>query len=101
VPPAAQQNPQTSLYETTIDNPGLADQLARRQKLKDAAAKAGKDYRAANDAVKTALEQLDLGADAPVRIGDFVVRIAPVASRSVAFETSPTQRLVISPLPEE
>lgn len=99
MPPAAQQNPQTSLYETTIENPSLAEQLSRRQKLKETASAAGKEYRAANDAVKTALEKLDL-ADAPVRIGDFVVRMAPVSARSVAFETSPTSRLVISPLPD-
>lgn len=100
MPPTAAQDPQTSLYETTIDNPTLAEQLDRRQKLKDTKAAAERAYRSANEAVKTELEKLDLGTNAPVRIGDFVVRLAPVSARQVAFETSPTSRLVISPLPE-
>lgn len=97
--PAASENPQTSLYETTIENPELEALLDRRATLKEKASKATKEAAAAHEAVVTELDRLDI-ADAPVRIGRWVVALRPVAGRSVSFETGATERLVIKPLPE-
>jgi hypothetical protein len=96
---SAAADPQTSLYETTIDNPELEGLLENRDKLRAAAAQARKRATAAHEAVRQQIETLDI-ADAPVRIGRFVVAMRPVSARSVSFETAPTMRLVIKPLPE-
>ena len=51
-------------------------------------------FRDADLAVKELVATLDL-ADAPVRVGRFLLTQSEVAGRSVAFETDPTTRLSI------
>ncbi len=97
----AEANPQTSLYETTIEDEAIEQLLEARQKAKDSAKAVSKKARDAHAAAKVALEALDLGHDAPVRIGRFVVSLKATASRSVSFETAPGTRLSIKALPEE
>jgi|KBSMisStandDraft_5_1062788.scaffolds.fasta_scaffold18553_6 hypothetical protein len=96
---AAVPDPQTSLYETTIDNPEIEALLEERAKRKATASEAGKRARTAHDRVIEELEKLDL-ADAPVRIGNYVVARRPVKARHVEFTAEATSRLVIKPLPE-
>jgi hypothetical protein len=98
---AAEANPQTSLYETTIDNPELEVLLENREKAKNSAKALSKKARDADAAAKVALEGLDLGEAAPVRIGRFIVTLRAVPSRKVQFETDPTTRLNIKLLKGE
>lgn len=96
---SAEPDPQTSIYETTIAEPELEQLLEERAQLREKAAAARKRAQGVHEQVRERIEQLDI-ADAPVRIGRFVVAMRPVAPRSVSFETSPTVRLVIKPLPD-
>ena len=94
-------DPQTSIYETVIDDPELAAALEERLKRKTSVANANKRYRQIDETVKARLEELDLGDEAPVRIGRFIVTRKRTAGRSVSFETEPGARLWIKLLPEE
>ena len=96
----AEEQPQTSVFETTIEDAAVEALLEARDKAKASARAVNKKARDADQAAKTALEGLDLGADAPVRIGRFVVTLRHTASRSVQFDTAPGTRLWIKALPE-
>lgn len=96
----ATANPQTALYETVIDNPDLEKALEQRESRKASRAALQKQFKAADDQVKAELGKLDLGDDAPVRIGRVVITQKPVAGRSVSFDTEPTSRLAIKTLNE-
>lgn len=87
--------PQTSIYETTIENAELEAALESREVTKAAASAARTNHAAADEHAKGLAEGLDLGDDAPVRVGRFVLTRKPVAARSVAFDTEPTTRLTI------
>lgn len=97
---SAVPQPQQSLYETTIEDAELEQLLDDRAKAKDAASKANKRARRLDEAARAKLETLDL-ADAPVRIGNYLVAYRPVAARQVNFTAEATSRLVIKPLPEQ
>jgi len=93
--------PQTSLYETTLENPEIEQALKARESAKDKAREARHNLKVLDDRAKGLIEVLELGDDAAVRIGDFVVSRKPVKGRSVSFETAPTTRLWIKALPPE
>lgn len=97
---AAVPEPQQSLYETTLENPELEAALVERANRKAAAKAANKKATTAHERVVELVEGLDL-ADAPVRVGDYVLQLKPTKPRSVSFETAAGSRLVIRPLPEE
>lgn len=97
---AAAPNPQTSIYETTIDDPSVEKILEERETLRQKKATAQKAFKDKTDEAKAALNGLDLGVDAPVRIGRFVVAQKSVPGRVVQFETDPTSRLQISLISE-
>jgi hypothetical protein len=94
-------DPQTSLYEVTVEDDELEKLLEQRQDAKEAATVARTHYNTADDAVKAKLSTLDLGDGAPVRVGRFVVARRPVKGRAVSFETGDTTRLTISLLPDD
>ncbi len=98
---AAEPDPQTSVFETTLEDPAVEDLLEKRDKAKASARAVNKRAKDADTAAKAALEGLDLGTDAPVRIGRFVVTLRNTASRSVQFETAPGTRLTIKAIPAE
>ena len=97
---SATAQPQTSLYETELNNPELEALLEERQKLKESKSTSEKAYKELNDRVKVKIDDADI-ADAPVRIGRFVVRKGDVEARVVHFETEPTTRLQIRLLPDD
>jgi hypothetical protein len=97
--PQASHDPQTSLYETTIESPELELALEDRATKKAAAAAARKKADGAHEVVVELVAKLDL-ADAPVRIGGYVVQLKATNPRSVSFETAAGTRLSIKPLPE-
>lgn len=92
-----QQNPQLGLYETTIEDEELEQLLVRRAAAKQKAAAARKTASAIDEEVRERVERLDL-ADAPVRIGEFVVSWREVPASPIAFERAASRRLVIRPL---
>ena len=92
----ATPQPQASIYEATIENAELEQALEERERAKAKAGEARKEYAEIDEQAKTLVNGLDLGDDAPVRVGRFILTRRPVAARSVAFETSPTSRLTIS-----
>lgn len=92
--------PQISIYEQTIEDPELEAALERREVLKAAASEARKSLTEATDSIKTTVKALDV-ADAPVRVGRFVISQRRIAAKSVSFETAPTERLSIRLLPED
>jgi hypothetical protein len=94
------EQPQTSVYEAVIENPELEALLENREKRKASAKAVSKQYRDVDAAAKVALDQLDLGDGAPVRIGRFVVASKVTSGRSVSFETAPGRRITIKALEE-
>lgn len=94
-------SPQTSIYETTIENPELEAALEARQSVKDKRAKVNSDYKEKDEIVKGKLDELDLGIGAPVRIGRFVISKKSTNGRSVSFETSAGTRHQISLIKDE
>lgn len=92
---SATEQGQTSIYETTIDNPELADLLDRRQKARDDRAKQNAKVKELDDLVRFKITELDLG-DAPVRIGRFLLTPKERAARSVSFETEAKRFVQIS-----
>lgn len=96
----AEPKPRTSIYETTIEHDELEAALEERQGLKVKKGEADKAYNDVDKKVKGIIATLDL-ADAPVRIGDFVVTQREIPGKTVTFETSPSTRVYISPLDEE
>jgi len=89
--------PQTSIYEKEIANDVLEEALERREALKEPRRQANADYRVANDAVKALLEGEELGVDATVRVGRFVItKKLREGGRRVEFETASSERYAIS-----
>lgn len=93
------QTDQTSIYETTIENPELETLLERRESAKEARGKANAKFKEIDDLVKFKITELDLG-DAPVRVGSYVIEQKAIAGRDVAFSTDPTTRLQIKLIDE-
>lgn len=98
---SATAKPQTSIYETTIDDPDIEKQLEQRDALREKASEARALFKEADDKAKAQLSGLDLGTDAPVRVGRFVVTRQVRAARSVSFETEASVQLRIRTLGDE
>lgn len=96
----ARSNRQTSIYETTIDNPALAELLDEREEAAAAKKTAKKTYDELDKKAKAIIETLDLG-DAPVRVGNFVITRKMFEGGHVAFEKNASTRTYISLLGED
>lgn len=94
-PVSTSETGQTSIYETTLDNPDLEQLLERRQKAKDERSKTAAKFKEVDDLCKFKVTELDLG-DAPVRVGRFVLTPKTIKARSVSFETEESHRVQIS-----
>lgn len=92
---------QTSLEETTIENPTLEEALEKRERQRQRAAAARKSYREADERAKVLVDDLSLDDDAPIRVGRFVLSRHRVSGRMVAFETDPSTRLTIRLVKED
>ena len=94
-------NPQTSLYETTIENPELVKALDLREKLKGDVASAKKRLEDATARAHAIIAELDI-SDAPVRVGRYVIAEKRRPGRTVqSFEVQPKVQISISLLPED
>lgn len=92
-------DPQTSIYETVIEDESLEQAIEAWFAKKKRANTARKDADTAKEIVSEKVDALDLGIDAPVRVGRFVVSIRDVEPRSVSYETEQKKRLVVKPIP--
>jgi hypothetical protein len=99
-PLAAVAQPQASLYEVTIEHAEVETALEAREKVKARLRDARKAFKEADDKAKGLVETLELGDDAAVRVGRFVLTRRVVAGRSVSFETGESARLYIKLLEE-
>jgi hypothetical protein len=97
---SAEPSPQISLYEKVVEDEALEKALEDRQALRERRKKLNKEFKDSDAVVRAGLEAVELGEGSAVRVGRFVIRLSPVASREVAFTTDPTSRLQISLLPE-
>jgi len=79
--------PQTNIYETTIEDEALEEELELRQQLREKASNARALFKEADEKAKSRIATLDLGAGAPVRVGRFVLTRKMRPARSVSFET--------------
>lgn len=92
--------PQTSIFEKTIDNPELEARLERRETQREVAAAARKLFTGLDDSVKADIATLDL-ADVPIRIGRFIISESVVEGRSVSFDIGASRRIRIRPMKED
>ena len=98
---AATADPQTSLYETVLENEELEKLLEKREALRVKKSDANALYVEADEKAKALIGTLDFGQDAPVRIGRFVVTRTLTKPRSVAFETESKVQLRIGTITED
>jgi len=90
----AQVQPQASLYEETIENADLEAALEQRQKLKEKIRPLNKQKKEADAKVKALVDIADI-ADAPVRIGRFVISRKQTEARHVEFDADASERIQI------
>ncbi len=96
---AVNATPQTSLYETTIEDPTLEALLEKRESAREKRAKANGDFKTLDVEAKKLIDALDV-ADGGVRVGRFVIKVSEIEGKLVSFETAPSTRTTIAPLGE-
>jgi hypothetical protein len=100
VRPRSRRRAQISIYETTLDNPELEAALKTRESMKDKVGEARHNFKVADDAVAPLIAKLELGEDAAVRVGDFVISQKLGKSGHVEFERTAKLRTRIRKLDE-
>jgi hypothetical protein len=95
---------QTSIYEKQIEDGALEKALDRRQAAKEARRDANRAFTEADGVVAGLIEanpELELGEDAPVRVGNYVLTLTRSEERDVSFKRGGGSRLQISLLDSE
>ena len=92
---------QTSMDEVVVENSQLEGALEKRERAKAHKAQVTKTFKQADDEVKALLGGMDVEVDAPIRVGMFRIVKRTTKGHAVAFETSPSERLFISPVASE
>ena len=92
----AKSDDQFALDEKVIDDPDLEKALEDREKVKAQRAALTAKYKERHEHAVELIDELDVPDDTVVRCGRFRLSKSHVASRSVEFTTSPTERLNIS-----
>lgn len=87
---------QLALDEKVVDDPTIERLLEARQKARDAASLAAGKAKTASEAAAAAIEGLDIGIGAAVRIGRFRIERTLRAARAVSFETAAKEGIRIS-----
>jgi hypothetical protein len=96
----ARRQPQTSIYETTLERPDIEEALETRHSMSERKSTATHNLKVADDRARELLEALELGDGAAVRIGRFVVWQKRYAGREVSFSTDAKSRIRIKPIKE-
>ncbi len=93
---------QTSIYETAREDPDLEAALRSRESMKSALGTAKQNFETADTREQGLIAKLELGDDAAVRVGDFVVTAKRTKGHTVqSFEVASTQRIRIKPIEPE
>jgi hypothetical protein len=101
-PRGSRARAQTSIYETTLEDAELEKALETRQSKKDAVDEAKHNFKVADDIVQPMIDKLDLGHDAAIRVGRFVIVQKARKGRTVeSFEVAPTTQTKIKVLDED
>jgi hypothetical protein len=94
----AQNDPQESMFDRVIEDGDLIAALEARETARAHRAEVQATFKDADDAAKDKIAALEMETDEVIRAGRFRIKKTSVASREVAFETSPTSRVSISTL---
>lgn len=99
-PRGSRRRTQTSIYETdlTESQPELLAALKTREAAKDRLGEARHNFKVADDATVPLISKLELGEDAAVRVGDYVISQKMGKSSHVEFERSAKLRTRIRKL---
>jgi hypothetical protein len=102
VRPRSRRRAQTSIYETdlTESQPELKSALEHREAMKEALSTAKQNFTTADNATTPLIAKLELGEDAAVRVGDFVISQKLGKSGHVEFERKASLRTRIRKLEE-
>lgn len=93
---SATESAQTTLYEKEIEDPELEKALDQRQALRDKRKDLNTKIRDAEGAVSTKIEELELGEEAPVRVGRYLIALRRTEPKDVQFTRGGGTRLQIS-----
>jgi hypothetical protein len=96
----ARRQPQTSIYETVVEDEKVEKALEERATLAAKKSIAVSAYADKDEEAKGLLAALDLGDGAPVRIGRFVIERKTSAPAAVSFERKGGSRFSIKTVPE-
>lgn len=91
---------QTSIYETTLENPELEEQLKAREARKSELSTARQNFETSDKAAQALIDKIELGEDAAVRVGDFVISQKLGKAGHVEFERKASLRTRIRKLDE-
>lgn len=96
------RRPQTSIYETDVTehHPELKAALEHREAMKEALSTARQNFKTADTATEPLIAKLDLGEDAAVRVGDFVISQKMGKAGHVEFDRKAALRTRIRKLGE-
>lgn len=92
--PRGRRRTQTSIYETdlTEQQPELLAALKSRDAAKERLGEARHNFKVTDDAVTPLIAKLELGEDAAVRVGDFVISQRMGKSGHVEFDRKASLR---------
>jgi hypothetical protein len=91
------RQPQTSIYETdlTESQPELAKVLRARESVQEALSTAKHNFKLKDDEAQALIAKLELGEDAAVRVGDYVITSKKSEAREVEFTRQASTRISI------
>jgi hypothetical protein len=93
---SATETPQISLYEKEITDKTLEKALDRRQALREERKELNRQIRDAEGSVSEKIQELELGEEAPVRVGRYLIALRRTEAKDVAFTRGGGTRLQIS-----
>lgn len=101
-PRSSRRRAQTSIYETdlTESQPELLAALRQRDAMKEHLSTAKQNFDTAHAAVEPMIAKLELGEDAAVRVGDFVITIKKTKEAPVEFVRQSSLRTRIKKIAE-
>lgn len=94
--PRATTTDQLALDEKVIEDDEIEEALEEREKRKAAKNAVTTKYREAHEHAVGLINSLGISEDQVVRVGRFRLTKSQVSGRQVAFETAPTERLLIT-----
>jgi hypothetical protein len=96
---SSRRRAQTSIYETTREDPELEAALRSRESMKSAAGIAKQNFETADTKAQSLIAKLDLGDGAVVRVGDFIITSKRTKGHTVqSFEVAASERIRIKPI---